>query len=129
MSKSVIIIGAGMAGLAAGCYLQMNGFKTKIFEMHNKPGGLCTAWKRKDYTFDLCVDFLIGISPHSDVYKVWEELGMVQDREFITSEDFIHVIDKQGNRFIGYTDPDKLRDHMLSFSSEDEKLIKNLPMI
>lgn len=37
MSKSMLIIGAGAAGLAAGCYAQMNGFKTKIFEMHNKP--------------------------------------------------------------------------------------------
>jgi phytoene dehydrogenase-like protein len=103
----------------------MNGFKSKIFEMHNKPGGLCTAWKRKDYIFDLCIDFLIGITPHSDVYKLWEELGMVQDREFITPEDFfIQVIDNHGNKFVVYNDPDKLREHMLSFSPEDEKLIK-----
>lgn len=93
--------------------------------MHNKPGGLCTAWKRKDYTFDLCIDFLIGISPHSDVYKLWEDLGMVQDREFITPEELIQVIDNQGNKFIGYVNPDKLREHMLSFSPGDEKLIKN----
>lgn len=93
--------------------------------MHNKPGGLCTAWKRKEYTFDLCIDFLPGISPHSDVYQLWEELGMVQNREFITHKDFIQVIDNQGNKFIGYTDPDRLREHMLSFSPEDEKIIKS----
>ncbi|PJB27742.1 hypothetical protein CO111_03690, partial [Candidatus Desantisbacteria bacterium CG_4_9_14_3_um_filter_50_7] len=38
--KKVIIIGAGIAGLSAGCYLAMNGYKVKIFEMHDKPGGL-----------------------------------------------------------------------------------------
>ena len=35
--KSIIIIGAGMAGLSAGCYAQMNGYKTRIFELHNNP--------------------------------------------------------------------------------------------
>lgn len=48
--KKMIIIGAGIAGLSAGCYAQMNGYQTTIFEMHDKPGGLCTAWKRKGYT-------------------------------------------------------------------------------
>ena len=41
--KSIIIIGAG---LAAGCYARMNGYKTRIFELHNTPGGLCTSWER-----------------------------------------------------------------------------------
>jgi len=45
--KSIIIIGAGIAGLAAGCYGQMNGYRTQIFELHYNPGGLCTSWKRK----------------------------------------------------------------------------------
>ena len=45
--KSIIIIGAGIAGLSAGCYGQMNGYRTHIFEMHSLPGGLCTAWKRR----------------------------------------------------------------------------------
>lgn len=44
--KLVIIIGAGIAGLSAGCYGQMNGYRTQIFEMQNKPGGLCTSWER-----------------------------------------------------------------------------------
>jgi phytoene dehydrogenase-like protein len=37
--KSITIIGAGIAGLSAGCYRQMNGFRTRIFERHDKPGG------------------------------------------------------------------------------------------
>lgn len=103
----------------------MNGFESKIFEMHNKPGGLCTAWKRKDYTFDLCISFLTGSSAQSPVYSLWEELGMVQNREFITIDYGKHVIDEQGNRFVVYADPDKLREQMLSFSREDEKIIKS----
>ena len=44
--KSILIIGGGIAGLAAGCYARMNGYRAKIFEMHSLPGGLCTAWER-----------------------------------------------------------------------------------
>jgi phytoene dehydrogenase-like protein len=51
-TKSLIIIGAGLAGLATGCYGQMNGYATKIFEMQEKPGGVCVSWKRKGYIFD-----------------------------------------------------------------------------
>ena len=32
--KLIIIIGAGLSGLPAGCYGQMNGYRTRIFEMH-----------------------------------------------------------------------------------------------
>ncbi|WP_286476667.1 phytoene desaturase family protein [Methanobacterium sp. CWC-01] len=125
MSKSVIIIGAGIAGLAAGCYAQMNGFKTKIFEMHNKPGGLCTAWKRKDYTFDLSLHWITGSLPKSNVYPMWEELGLVQDRQYITHEYYNLVLDEQGNKFYSYTNPDKLQEEMLRIAPEDEKQIKN----
>jgi phytoene dehydrogenase-like protein len=41
--QKVAIIGGGIAGLATGCYLRMNGYDTEIFEMHTLPGGLCTV--------------------------------------------------------------------------------------
>jgi phytoene dehydrogenase-like protein len=41
--KPIIIIGAGLAGLSAGCYGRMNGYRTLIFEMHDKAGGVCTG--------------------------------------------------------------------------------------
>jgi uncharacterized protein with NAD-binding domain and iron-sulfur cluster len=34
-----------MAGLPAGIYARMNDYDAEIYEMHDKPGGLCTAWK------------------------------------------------------------------------------------
>ena len=44
MSKKIVIIGGGIAGLSAGIYSAMNGFETEIMEMHNVAGGQCTAW-------------------------------------------------------------------------------------
>ncbi|HUJ19130.1 MAG TPA: NAD(P)/FAD-dependent oxidoreductase [Nitrospirota bacterium] len=48
----VVIIGAGIGGLVCGCYLAKAGMKVLIVEQHNKPGGYCTSFKRRGYTFD-----------------------------------------------------------------------------
>ena len=63
MSKYIIIIGAGIAGLAAGCYGQMNGYRTQIFELHDLPGRLCTAWERRGFTFEACIHYIFGTAP------------------------------------------------------------------
>ena len=68
MGNSVAIIGAGVAGLSAGCYARMNGMDACIFELHDKPGGLCTAWQREGYTFDNCIEWLIGSSEASSFH-------------------------------------------------------------
>ena len=85
--KSIIIIGGGIAGLAAGCYAQMNGYRTQIFELHFLPGGLCTAWERGPYVFDGCIHYLFGSGPGQPFHDVWEELGAVQGRDFVLPDD------------------------------------------
>jgi phytoene dehydrogenase-like protein len=72
MEKKMVIIGAGIAGLSTGCYSLMNGYKTTIFEMHTVPGGLCTAWKRKGYTFDISMHNFLG-SKSGTFNRMWQE--------------------------------------------------------
>jgi phytoene dehydrogenase-like protein len=126
MTKSVIIIGAGIAGLAAGCYAQMNGYRSQIFELHDLPGGLCTAWDRKGYTFDGCIHYLFGSAPAQPFNQVWQELGAIQDRPMINHEEFMRVVDSSGRTLIVYCDPDRLETHMKELSPADEDLIEDL---
>jgi phytoene dehydrogenase-like protein len=125
MAKSISIIGAGIAGLAAGCYGQMNGYETQIFEMHDQPGGVCTAWQRKDYTIDACLHWLVGSNKKSNFYPIWEELGAVQNRQFVNFEEFRRVEDNDGKSFIIYADLDRLEKHMLELAPEDKAIIKS----
>ena len=74
--KTVIIIGAGFAGLSAGIYARLNGYQVRIFEMHDKPGGLCTSWRRKGYTIDGCIHWLVGSNPKSAMNRSWQEVGL-----------------------------------------------------
>lgn len=123
--KSIIIIGAGLAGLSAGCYAQMNGYKTQIFEMHNIPGGLCTSWKRKEYVFDGCIHYLSG-SRTGIFHKFYEELGAVQGRQMIENEELLQVEGLDGKKWVAYTDLDRLEKHMKELSPEDSKIIEEL---
>ncbi|MCR4403990.1 MAG: NAD(P)/FAD-dependent oxidoreductase [Candidatus Acetothermia bacterium] len=126
MEKSITIIGAGIAGLAAGCYGRMNGYRTKIFEMHTLPGGLCTAWKRQDYTIDLCIHWLVGSKPGAVFHRIWEELGAVQGRQFVNAEEFMRYEDPSGKTLTLYCDIDRLEEHMLELAPEDREAIREL---
>jgi phytoene dehydrogenase-like protein len=121
--KSIIIIGAGFAGLSTGIYAQLNGYKTRIFEMHNQPGGLCTSWKRKGYTFDGCIHWLVGSSPDSGTHDLWEETGIAEGREFVYMDEYFRFEDAAGRTLIFYTDVDRLEEHLLDFSPQDKNVI------
>jgi len=123
--KSIIIIGAGLAGLSAGCYAQMNGYRTQIFEMHTLPGGLCTSWKRKGYTFDGCIHWLMG-SGSGAFHRFYKELGAVQDRRLVDHEEFVRVEGPGGKTWTVYTDIDRLEQHMLELSPADAGVIGEL---
>jgi phytoene dehydrogenase-like protein len=121
--SSIIIIGGGFAGLSAGIYSQMNGYETQIFEMHDQAGGLCTSWNRKGFTIDGCIHWLVGSSPYSSMYEYWEEVGLVQNREFIDSDEYMRFEGSDGRTLIFYTNIDQLEKHLLEFSPKDEEPI------
>ncbi|MHA1557937.1 MAG: phytoene desaturase family protein, partial [Candidatus Heimdallarchaeota archaeon] len=123
--KKVVVIGAGIAGLSAGCYLQMNGYKSEIYELHDISGGLCTSWERKGYTFDGCIHWLVGSSPANSFYDIWTELGAIgKETEIIDSEIYTTIEAKDGQHFAIFTNVDKLEAEMLRLASKDEEIIK-----
>ncbi|MGD2147270.1 MAG: NAD(P)/FAD-dependent oxidoreductase, partial [Anaerolineae bacterium] len=122
--KSIIVIGAGIAGLATGCYAQVNEYRTRIFERHTLPGGLCTSWRRKGYTFDGCIHWLIGAGSGSGLHAIWQELGAVQDRPMVFHEEFIRFQTSDKQPFIVYTNIDRLERHMKGRFPADALLIE-----
>ena len=53
----IIIIGAGVAGLAAGICAQADGHQATVFERHFRAGGNLTGWDRNGYHIALIGDF------------------------------------------------------------------------
>jgi len=123
MSDSILIIGAGMSGLSAGCYAQMNGYRSQIFELHHHPGGLCTSWKRSDYYFEAGVRAVTGTGQESKVHQLWEELGVVDGRPVHYYDEFTRYEGTDGRAFSLYTDIDRLERHMLELAPQDREVI------
>ena len=123
IKKTILIIGGGIAGLSAGCYAQMNGYQSLIFELHDLPGGLCTAWERKGYIFDGCIHYLFGSGEGQPFHRMWQELGAVQNRPMIDHDEYLRLTDGEKTLTV-YTDPDRLEAHMCALSPADAPLIR-----
>ncbi len=126
MEKEVVIIGAGISGLSAGCYARMNGYDVEIHEAHTLPGGLCTTWKRNGYVVDGCIHWLTGTRPGSNLYRIWEELGAVQGRRMFDHDIFASVVSLDGRTLHFYTDVDRLDAHLKELAPQDAKAIDEL---
>ncbi|HNZ25942.1 MAG TPA: FAD-dependent oxidoreductase [Spirochaetota bacterium] len=126
MKNQLTIIGAGIAGLSAGIYAQKRGFQCAIYEQHYLPGGNCTSWKRKGYTFEGGLHWLTGSKNDTPLYKEWNYLGAISPSTTIHNrEAFISCIfDQQIISF--YTNPERLRDRLLEIPPVDEKAIREL---
>ncbi len=126
----VNIIGGGISGLTAGCYLQMNGFETHIFEKHYIPGGLCTSWKKGEYTFDSCAHWILGSDKGSSFHKLWSEVLDLKKIKFHNHDIRVEVglknnINKYGEKiFKLYTNLTILQDYLIDLAPEDTKAIK-----
>ncbi|MEI7727104.1 MAG: NAD(P)/FAD-dependent oxidoreductase [Bacteroidota bacterium] len=128
----VNIIGAGVAGLSAGCYLQMNGFETTIFERHSTFGGLCTSWQRNGYTFESGLQWLLGSGKSNPFYLLWSELIDMESIRFVHHEVRMEIEVKENRDIHGdkvfhlYTNLVRLEKYLLSIAPEDETAIRKL---
>ena len=126
MTQTIAIIGAGISGLAAGCYGQMNGFSTQLFEQHDKPGGLCTSWQKEGYTFDGCLEWLVGTAEGSTFNRIWKELGALQGRAIVQHEEVNRYQNAAGQCAILYRNPQRLAAHLKALAPADHTRIDAL---
>ncbi|MBN1859424.1 NAD(P)/FAD-dependent oxidoreductase [Candidatus Bipolaricaulota bacterium] len=120
---SVAIVGAGVSGLSAGCYTRMNGFDTRIYEMNNRPGGLCSSWEKDGYRIDVCLRSVDGCGEPNPYHRMWRELGIIDTQTFIRDEALARVEDDDGRTLILYSDAKRLRQHLAELAPEDRDLI------
>ena len=126
------IIGAGVAGLSAGCYLQMNGFETEIFERHSTFGGLCTSWQRNGYTFESGFQWLLGSNSSNPFYQLWSELIDMNSIRFVDHEVRMEIEVKDTKDTFGsqvfhlYTNLNRLEKYLLTIAPEDEVPLRKL---
>lgn len=125
--KSVIIVGAGLAGLAAGCYAQMNGYQSHIFEHHSQPGGVAAAWRRGDYWIDGGIHFVMGHKPGTALYEMYRQLGVIPAIRFADLSGYGRLSDEASGRSVevGH-DLDRLAADLKALFPGDARLVDEL---
>lgn len=126
-NKKVIIVGAGIAGLAAGIYARRSGFDVTILERHFIPGGLSTSWTRKGYLFEGGMHWLTGSSEKLTLNRIWHEVGALKENNPIFVKDpFYTLMDENGRQLGLYRDAKKLKEHFLEYAPEQKKMINRM---
>jgi phytoene dehydrogenase-like protein len=115
----VAVVGAGIAGLSAAVYARLAGLSVRVFERHYLPGGLCTAWTRRGYVFDYCMEWFMGLTERHGFYPMWKDLGIIGAVEFRPIASFGRYEAADGRSFELYTDPDRLERGAAAVSPAD----------
>ncbi len=126
MKKKIIIIGAGISGLSAGIYGQLNGFDTEIYEQNAVPGGECTGWSRGEYHFDGCIHWLVGSKAGTAVNQLMYQVGALDDSVGIINHEYFYRIEDGGEAVNMYRDVNRLEEHLIAVSPQDEPLIREV---
>ncbi len=122
--KKIVIVGGGIAGLAAGIYGRLADYEVEIYEKNPVAGGECMGWNRKGCHIDNCIHWLTGTKKGTALRKVWETVGALEEHtEFADCDSFYTSI--TGNfRVTLWKDLERTKEELLKLSPEDEKEIK-----
>lgn len=121
--KTIIIIGAGVAGLSAGIYAEQHGFHAILLEKNPSVGGMCTGWYRKGYYLDGCIHWLTGTKEGTLLNEMWRNLGAIDKQEDIMYLDSWGTYEYQGQRVTMWRDLDRAEKEWKELSPMDSKMI------
>jgi len=80
--KKVVIIGAGVGGIATSVLLAQKGFTVHVFEKNGSPGGRCGQLIQDGHRFDLGATILLMPSIYREVFNA---MGLDMDKELETT--------------------------------------------
>ncbi len=75
-SYDVIVIGAGIGGMVCAGFLARAGKSVLLLDHHYLPGGCCTAFPRKGYTFDAAVHHIGACGRFGIIGQILSRFGM-----------------------------------------------------
>ncbi|WP_040213188.1 phytoene desaturase family protein [Clostridium polynesiense] len=115
----VIVVGAGISGMAAGIYALQSGFHVTLLEQHTIPGGICTSWRRKGYLFEGSMHWLTGSDEKNPINRFWQEVGALSKDSPIYYRDPFISCQYKGQTACLYRNLEKLKAHLCDISPKD----------
>jgi C-3',4' desaturase CrtD len=76
MDADVIVIGAGISGMAVAARLQARGLSTLVLEAHSRAGGCAGYFRRRGFAFDVGATTLVDFGPGGAGDQLLQEIGL-----------------------------------------------------
>ena len=123
--KRVVVIGAGLSGLAAGIFARQNGYQALVLEHSAQPGGVSATWKRQGYTIDGGVHFYMGCLRPGPTRELFRSLGVWQEEKYRPLETYARFLDPARGRSLDLTvDLERFAAQAKSISPADGKFLE-----
>lgn len=124
---NLLIIGAGLAGLSAAQHAARSGYEVTVLEHSEQPGGVCTAWERAGFTFDGCIQWLMGGKPGSALHALYEDVGIVPAVRLLPVDVLKRFIDEETGGTLDVTaDLQSLAASVDALSPADSALMREI---
>ena len=116
--QKVIIIGSGVAGLAASIRLATAGHEVEVFEANSYPGGKLSFFEKDGYSFDAGPSLFTQPDLIEELFQEAQE--PIQDYFYYHKVDVsCHYFFENGKRIIAYADKQKFSDELVVQCNEN----------
>lgn len=120
MQKHIIIIGSGVAGLAAAVRLSAAGHKVEVVEANDYVGGKLTAKMIGNYRFDMGPSVFTLPDLVKDLTKV---SGSSRKFEYLELDKICNYFYEDGTTLNAYTDKDKFAEEVNAKLGEEKQAV------
>lgn len=104
LSADVVVVGAGLGGLAAAASVARTGRSVVVLEHHAVPGGYAHDFRRGHYRFEVSLHAIDGVAPGGLSYPSLHALGVL-DRVHFHRLDPLYIAEFPGRRVVAHADP------------------------
>jgi phytoene desaturase len=123
-TKKVIVIGSGVAGIAAAIRLAIQGFEVSVYEKNDRPGGKLSAFEKDGFKFDA------GPSLFTQPQNIEElfELANEPIEEYFTYNKIdiaCKYFYENGKQINAYTDANLFAEELSKTVNENPNTVKN----
>lgn len=121
----VVVIGAGLGGLAAAVQVAGRGRRVIVLEQGSSPGGYATSFQRGPYRFDTSLHALNGLAPGGGVDNSFGYLG-IADRMHMVRLDPLYLARFPGVEIRAHADRFRYEAELIEHFGDQSEGIRNL---
>jgi len=121
----VIVIGAGLGGLAASCLLAKRGVDIILIEQHSIPGGACTSFRREGRIYDAGAALIFGFGEEG--YNLHRTLmNFIEEPITVIPRDKFFRLDLAGRQILVWKNLNRFLIELENQFADEKEELRNL---